>query len=139
MADTPAVYDHYRPADADFDAATDSGASPDDDTATDASERTVYRVVGVDDDRVTLLRLTDAEGNREATGELRYVTRPELESDFVSAGDPDPRWAWPDYLGALFVVLGLGMVVYPETDPVSGAVMLLAGAYMLWRRQSWRR
>jgi hypothetical protein len=120
----PAVSDHYTPA-----AHADGGDA----------DRTIYRVVGVRDDHVTLLRLTDADGTRQATGELLYVAHDELDTAFAVADDPDPRWAWPDYLGGLFVVLGAGLVVYPATDLLSGAVMVLAGAYLLWRRQSWRR
>lgn len=118
VAERPAVSDHYESA-------------GDDDT--------VYRVVGVGDDRVTLLRLTDSAGNRKATGELRYVGRDDLDREFAVADDPDPRWGWPDYLGALFVAGGLGILALTQTELLSGAAMVLGGAYILWRRQSWRR
>lgn len=114
MAENPSVYDHYRPATGDSD--------------------TSYRVVGAGDDRVTLLRLTDADGTREATGELRYVARDDLAREFVAAADPDPRWEWPDYLGALFVVAGVGAVVHPTLSELSGAIIVAGGLYVLWRR-----
>lgn len=47
----------------------------------------VYRVVGVDEETVTLLRVTDADGNRRATGEVVTAERP--LSGFESASDPD--------------------------------------------------
>lgn len=48
----------------------------------------VYRVVGTDG-AVTLLRVTDAEGRRAHTGELRRVSREELGTAFEPAADPD--------------------------------------------------
>jgi len=60
------VGDHYRPG--------DGGA--------------VYRVVGTGEP-VALLRVTDADGRRAHTGDLRRVAEEELESEFASAGDPD--------------------------------------------------
>jgi hypothetical protein len=64
----PAVGDHYRPA--------GDGDSP------------VYRVVGVDG-AVTLLRVTDPEGRRAHTGELRRVETATLAEAFERAADPD--------------------------------------------------
>ncbi|MDS0279174.1 hypothetical protein NDI85_15345 [Halomicroarcula sp. S1AR25-4] len=69
MADTPAVYDHYRPSGADY---------PDG----------VYRVVGTDDDGVTLLRVADAGGRRRHTGEVVTVPTADL-SGFEATENPD--------------------------------------------------
>lgn len=113
----PSVYDHYRPVESDGD-----------------GDQTVYRVVGVGDDRVTLLRLTDRSGSREATGDLRYVSLADLVTDFVASDDPDPRYGIPDYLAGLFVVAGVAMVALPEFDLLAGGVMALAGVWLLWRR-----
>lgn len=68
-----AVYDHVHPADADY-----TGG--------------VYRVVGIADDRVTLLRVTDADGTRTSTGHLERVPREDLVG-FESASDPDAGFA----------------------------------------------
>ena len=48
----------------------------------------VYRVVGTTDE-ITLLRVTDANGRRAHTGDLRRVSRDELSADFEPAEDPD--------------------------------------------------
>ncbi len=68
-----AVYDHVRPADADLPGGT-------------------YRVVGTADDRVTLLRVADADGRRANTGHLERVPREDL-AGFESADDPDAGFA----------------------------------------------
>ncbi|ADQ68265.1 hypothetical protein C499_14870 [Halogeometricum borinquense DSM 11551] len=65
----PAIYDHYR-AD---DAAVSDG---------------VYRVVGTDDETVTLLRVADADRRRSNTGEIVTIHRDRLDG-FVSAENPD--------------------------------------------------
>jgi hypothetical protein len=62
----PAPYDHYRPSD---------------------GEDGVYRVVGTGEP-VVLLRVTDADGRRRNTGELRRVSREELAA-FERVENPD--------------------------------------------------
>jgi hypothetical protein len=64
----PSVYDHVRP--------------------TDDHPAGVYRVVGVGEERVTLLRVTDADGRRVHTGELRTVDRAAF-AEFEPAENPD--------------------------------------------------
>ncbi len=119
MPDEPAVYDHYRLTEGEA-----AGA--------------VFRVVGVgggsDDDRVTLLRLTDAAGNREATGDLRQVGREELDRAFTPASDPSPRFELPDYLAGLLLLAGVALAVHPGGDRLGGAILAVGGAYLLWRR-----
>ncbi len=70
--DQPEPYDHLRAGE---DAPVESG---------------VYRVVGVDEDRVTLLELTDERGRRRATGRLERVPHGALDG-FEPASDPDRR------------------------------------------------
>lgn len=65
----PSVHDHLRPTDGDV---------PDG----------VYRVVGTDEESVTLLRVGDADGTRVHTGEVRTVTREALDA-FETAANPD--------------------------------------------------
>jgi len=48
----------------------------------------VYRIVGADE-TIALLRVTDADGRRAHTGDLRQVSRDELEAAFDPASDPD--------------------------------------------------
>ena len=48
----------------------------------------VYRVVGATD-AVALLRVTDEDGRRANTGELRRVAPATLDAEFASADDPD--------------------------------------------------
>jgi len=48
----------------------------------------VYRVVGTGDP-VALLRVTDADGRRAHSGELRRVDRDMLDAGFAPAADPD--------------------------------------------------
>jgi len=63
------VGDHYRPA------------GPD-------GEDGVYRVVGTGDP-VALLRVTDGDGRRVNSGELRHVASGTLAAEFETAADPD--------------------------------------------------
>jgi hypothetical protein len=67
----PRPYDHLR--------AQDGGPAP----------SGVYRVVGVDEDRVTLLRVTDGSGRRRHTGQIRREDRQTLGERFAAADDPD--------------------------------------------------
>lgn len=65
----PSPYDHLRPTDEEY--------------------RTgVYRVVGTDDESVTLLRVGDGDGRRVNTGELVTVSAAELDG-FEPAANPD--------------------------------------------------
>ncbi|WP_435178365.1 hypothetical protein [Halorussus sp. AFM4] len=48
----------------------------------------VYRVVGATDE-VALLRVTDEDGRRRNTGELRHVAPEMLDAEFEPAADPD--------------------------------------------------
>ena len=54
----------------------------------DAHDSGVYRVVGATGD-VTLLRITDTEGKRVHTGEIRRVSTFALDTEFERAEDPD--------------------------------------------------
>ncbi|WP_435064475.1 hypothetical protein [Halobaculum sp. EA56] len=78
----PSVSDHLRPTDADYPAG-------------------VYRVVGADDDGITLLRIGDGEGTRVHTGDVRRVPREAL--DGFAPAEPPGRGAAPGALlrGAL--------------------------------------
>jgi len=67
---SPAVYDHVFPPD-------DAGCPPG-----------VYRVVGVTDGSVTLLRVADGDGRRVATGETLTVERDAFAA-FTPAPNPD--------------------------------------------------
>ena len=73
-ANAPAAYDHYRLADADVVAAN---ATPG-----------IYRVVGTDDEAITLLRVAGADGRRRHTGDLLTVDDGTL-SAFEPAENPD--------------------------------------------------
>jgi len=66
---TPSVYDHFRVTDLD---------RPDG----------VYRVVGIDDDTVTVLRVADADGRRVNSGEIVTVRSDEL-AECPEADNPD--------------------------------------------------
>lgn len=118
----PAVYDHFRPR---------GEGGPDGETG---SAGPVFRVVGVQTDEATLLRITDATGAREATGELRHVPRDRLEREFTPAGNPDAGWKWMEYFAALLVVGGVAVAAHPALDLLSGALLMVAGLYTLWRR-----
>lgn len=48
----------------------------------------VYRVVG-SGDPVTLLKVTDPQGRRRATGAIVHASRAELAAEFEPAGNPD--------------------------------------------------
>jgi hypothetical protein len=69
MTSPPDCYDHVRPTD-----------------ANDADG--VYRVVGVTEERVVLLRVGEADGRRVHTGDLRVVDRDGLDR-FEPAANPD--------------------------------------------------
>ncbi|ELZ29233.1 hypothetical protein C475_03414 [Halosimplex carlsbadense 2-9-1] len=69
------VYDHVRPPASSV--ATDAALSPG-----------VYRVVGVDEGTVTLLRVGDADGYRVNTGAVATVDRDALAA-FEPADNPD--------------------------------------------------
>lgn len=49
----------------------------------------VYRVVGVDGDRATLLRLTDGAGSRVHDGTVERVRVADLDPSFRPAENPD--------------------------------------------------
>lgn len=66
---SPSVYDHYRAPEPGY---TDG----------------IYRVVGTDDEGVTLLRVGDPNGRRVNTGELIRVTHDEVDG-FEEAENPD--------------------------------------------------
>ena len=92
---SPAVADHLRPSDADrVDDYADhedpghAGIPGRDDDAEYADG--VYRVVGTDDGRVTLLRVADADGRRAHTGEVVRVDREALRG-FEPAAEPAER------------------------------------------------
>ena len=125
MTDEPAVYDHYRETESDGDDNGDSGDSN--------GNRELFRVVGVNDERVTLLRLTE-NGNRTATGDLQYVTREHLEEAFTPDSNPDPRYGLLTYLAGLFVVGGIGLAASSPDDRFAGAFLAASGLYLLWRR-----
>ncbi|WP_435152373.1 hypothetical protein [Haladaptatus sp. DFWS20] len=63
------VHEHYRP--------TNDGYTPG-----------IYRVVGTTDE-MALLRVTDADGRRVATGELLHVSQNTLDTEFEFATNPD--------------------------------------------------
>lgn len=70
----------------------------------------VYRVVGIDEESVTLLRVTDGDGTRRATGAVVTVERPLV--DFQSAPDPDAgidpvRWLRNQLQGAVWELRSL--------------------------------
>jgi len=65
---SPTIRDHYASADGPRPAGT-------------------YRVVGVDETSVTLLRVTDSDGRRRSTGEVATVSRP--MDGFEPARNPD--------------------------------------------------
>jgi len=70
MPDVPAPYDHFR-------ATPSADADPG-----------IYRVVGTSETTVTLLRVTDGDGTRRATGDLCRVSLATLDSDFEPAENP---------------------------------------------------
>jgi len=131
MPNGPTMYDHYQQTEGE---------------ATGA----VFRVVGVGGaegrspgaegaqsdtaTEVTLLRITDEAGNREATGELRHVSRARLDRVFTPASDPSPRFELPDYLAGLLLLAGVALAVHPTGDRLGGAILAVGGAYLLWRR-----
>ena len=81
--DSPAVFDHLRPTD-----------------ATDDCPPGIYRVVGANDERIALLRVSDAAGRRAHTGEV--ITVPNHALAFEAAENPDGNRP----ARALFVSLG---------------------------------
>jgi len=76
-ADEPTVGDHLRPA-----------ADDEHDSAGPDVPDGVYRVVGTPDDRVTLLRVGDADGRRVHSGTVVSVDHDALDG-FVPAENPD--------------------------------------------------
>lgn len=73
---SPSVYDHFRPTDIDY-------------------RDGIYRVVGTNEETVTLLRVGAGDGRRVNSGEIVTVNCEEL-SGFKSAENPDgnrPLWA----------------------------------------------
>ena len=90
MAAPPAVapYDHVRVAEGD-DAGAGAGAA-----GADALSSGVYRVVGADADRVALLEVADASGERVHTGRVERVPRSALDGlDRVDSPDPSGPFA----------------------------------------------
>lgn len=118
----PAVYDHVRPIAEGENGNRTGPAGP------------VYRVVGVERGEATLLRITDADGTREATGDIRHVPLDRLQQEFIPAENPDGGWKWMEYFAALFVVGGVAIAAHPAFDLLSGALLVAAGLYTLRRR-----
>lgn len=118
MGQGPVVSDHYRPT---------NHAAPDG----------VYRVVGVDSERVTLLRVGDDAGRRVHTGTIESVARDDFGANYTDAKDPDetghlPRLLSGIGLGLLFVaaVAWSGLLTAPAPPPLLallGGGLILAG------------
>ncbi|MFH5799114.1 hypothetical protein [Haladaptatus sp. CMAA 1911] len=85
------IGDHYRPAG-------------------EPSDSNVYRVVGREEE-VTMLRVTDTDGDRVNSGEIRRCSVAELDAEFEPAKNPDSRFS-----------------------PVSSAKNMLSGLYWSFRR-----
>lgn len=79
MPDDPSPSDFARPS---GDVSTESGESIPDG---------IYRVVGTTPDSVTLLRVGDAEGDREVTGTVLSVSRETYRESFESTSEPAGR------------------------------------------------
>lgn len=126
---SPTPFDHVRPRDADHPAG-------------------VYRVVGVGDETVTLLRIADADGTRRHTGETITVdaetfagfapaARPDRSRSVVSAvergywsiravGDELSARPLASTLSIALVLFGLlGGAVGPLPDLASGGLVLV--------------
>jgi hypothetical protein len=87
MPDRPPADDSPQSA-ADVDGEAPSGAVGDHVSPTTGDLAPgVYRVVGTDEERLTLLRVGDAEGHRVVTGQLHRVPRGNLDG-FVSTTPP---------------------------------------------------
>ena len=164
---SPSVSDHLRPDadrvddDADHEDPGHAG-SPGraDDPGHEDYADGVYRVVGTDDERVTLLRVADADGRRAHTGEVVRVDREALRG-FEPTAEPAGRrslqraaasaletayWSgrafvrevaahpFPSVVALAFVAVGLGGDgVVPVPDVVLGASIFvgsLALAYV---------
>jgi len=74
MGDDVSVYDHF--------------SLPERESSTVGTTPGVYRVVGIGEDTVALLRVADADGRRAHTGDLLTVDRDRL-SAFEPAENPD--------------------------------------------------
>jgi len=116
MTSSPvSVYDHYRASESDH---TDG----------------IYRVVGADDEAVTLLRVGDPDGRRVNTGELIRVTHDELDG-FEEAENPDRK---PSVAGALasapktayWSVLSFAEEVTAHPLPSAAAFALVLTGYL---------
>jgi len=92
-ADEPTVGDHLRPA-----------ADDEHDSAGPDVPDGVYRVVGTPDDRVTLLRVGDADGRRVHSGTVVAVDH-DAVAGFVPAENPDGNRS----LGGTVASLGRSM------------------------------
>lgn len=131
----PSVYDHYRLADMEY-------------------EDGIYRVVGVDDSTVTLLRVGESDGRRTNTGEVITVDIKVIENSEVSENpDGNPRasgvlWSVPKTaywsaiafikeasshpirasVGIAFLAVGyFGEGTLPVPDMVLGILILIGG------------
>lgn len=105
------MYDHYRVRGADY---TDG----------------VYRVVGTDEDSVTLLRVGDPDGRRVNTGELLRVRRDELDG-FEAAENPDGNRPFGEMLAsvprtAYWSVWAFAEELTSHPLPAAAALALLA-------------
>lgn len=118
MGQRPAPYEHYRPKNG----TADPG---------------VYRVVGLDDGAVTLLRVADGDGERVHGGAVESVPRTRLDERFDAAENPDERSRLPRALagvGVGFLVVAalswLGVLTTPTgavTLAAVGVVLVAAG------------
>lgn len=105
---TPDVYDHLQPGGVDY-------------------PNGIYRVVGGDEEVVTLLLVADTDGRRVNTGEVTRVTKDELEG-FTPAENPDGNRqldaAVRSKLGVVYWSIRV-FLAQLTTNPVPAAIAIL--------------
>jgi hypothetical protein len=108
----PSVYDHYSPADADYPAGT-------------------YRVVGTDDEAVTLLKVGDSDGQRVTTGKIITVNCEDFDR-FEPVENPDGTRSFGDGIRYIletvyweFRVFSQNLIAHPWMTLVAVAAILV--------------
>lgn len=134
----PSPYDHLQPTTADYPAG-------------------VYRVVGLDRQTVTVLRITDGDGRRITTGTVHTIRRGALDG-FVSTANPDANrslrrrlqsipatvyWSGRAFCRELIshpglTSIALGLIAVGLVDPLNGplsdrlaGVLIIVGSFGL--------
>ena len=108
---SPTIYDHFFASDTDY-------------------RDGIYRVVGTDEERVTLLQVGDTDGQRVNTGKIITVSHGDL-GDFESAENPDGNRPVGAAVGSQLEMVYWSLRIFVQQLAAHPLISLLAIAVIL--------